>query len=113
MVGAVRYARDARIRPFPEIPIRISGGADGEISRDRLRELSGRKVFEDAELIEAKPKPERRERFRRDIDQQGFFLGYERDAADEVNRGVVRMDDDLEFGVRLPKMDEQFAAFPG
>ena len=66
----------------------LVSGADGEISRDRLRELSGGKVLEHAKLIEAKPNPKRRERFRRDLDEQGFLLGYERDAADEVTDGL-------------------------
>jgi hypothetical protein len=98
----------AGVEPKSENLVR---GADGEISRDRLREFSGGKVLEHTKLIEAKPNPKRRERFRRDVDEQGFLLGYKRDAADEVNGGVVGMKDDLEFGVRLLKMVEQFAAF--
>src|SRR5260370_32650182 len=88
----------AGVEPKSENLVR---GGDGEGSRNCLREFSGRKVFERAKLIEAKPNPKRRERFSRDVDQQGLFLGYERDAADEVSSCVVRMDDDFEFGVRL------------
>jgi hypothetical protein len=86
-------------------------GGDSEVVRNCLREFSGGKVFERAKLIEAKPNPKRRERFSRDVNQEGFCFGNERDAADEVNSGFVRMDEDLELSVRLPKAVEQFEAF--